>query len=175
MRKLIAVGLVILLNGCTLWKFGGVEANTNINGNVESRCTVNTDTAGYYGNPNAYTLTTVPASAGQLPIVRIDTSLANAYKAQISYPTSFSASPSLTDTTVWSGAVTVVQTSTSDMSGYQAASSTANGGAMRIYALTKAGATWFSVASVAVYGGGQQKPFPDGSYTSIVVAECIAQ
>ena len=175
MKKLIAVGLVILLNGCTLWKFGGVEANTNINGNVESRCTVNTDTAGYYGNPNAYTLTTVPASAGQLPIVRIDTSLANAYKAQISYPTSFSASPSLSDTTVFTGAVTVVQTSTSDMSGYQAASSTANGGAMRTYALTVAGATWFSVASVAVYGGGQQKPFPDGSYTSIVVAECIAQ
>jgi len=68
-----------------------------------------------------------------------------------------------------------VQTSTSDMSGYQAASSTANGGAMRIYALTKAGATWFSVASVATYGGGQQKAFPGGSYTAVVVAECIAQ
>jgi len=174
MNKLFTIALVLGLTGCSLFA-SKVEAGTNINGNVESRCTVNTDTAGYYGNPNAYTLTTVPSSAGQLPVVRIDTSLANAYKAQISYPTSFSASPSLGDTTVWTGAVTVVQTSSSDMSGYQAASSTANNGAMRTYALTVAGATWFSVASVATYGGGQQKAFPGGSYTAVVVAECIAQ
>ncbi len=175
MKKLIAVGLVIFINGCTLWKFGGVEANTNINGNVESRCTVNTDTVGYYGNPNAYTLTTLPASAGQVPIVRVDTSLANAYKAQISYPTSFSSSPSLGDTVVWTGAVAVDQTSSSDMSGYQAASTTSDGGAMRVYNLTHAGTTWFSVSSQATYGGGQQKAFPSGSYTAVVVAECIAQ
>ena len=174
MNKLFTIALVLGLTGCSLFA-SKVEAGTNINGNVESRCTVNTDTTGYYGNPNAYSLTTVPSSGGQLPIVRIDTSLADAYKAQISYPTSFSSSPSLGDTTVWTGAVTVVQTSTSDMSGYQAASSTANGGAMRIYALTKAGATWFSIASVATYGGGQQKAFPGGSYTAVVVAECIAQ
>jgi hypothetical protein len=155
--------------------FTSAYAGTNINGNVESRCTVNTDTAGYYGNPNAYTLTTLPASAGQVPIIRIDTSLATAYKAQISYPTSFSSSPSLGDTVVWTGTVGVDQTSSSDMSGYQAASTTADGGAMRIYPLTVAGTTWFSVASVATYGGGQQKAFPGGSYTAVVTAECIAQ
>ncbi len=174
MNKLITLFLVVGLTGCSLFA-KKVEANTNINGNVESRCTVNTDTVGYYGNPNAYTLTTLPASAGQVPVVRIDTSLANAYKAQISYPTSFSSSPSLGDTVVWTGAVAVAQTSSNDMSGYQAASTTADGGAMRIYNLVHAGATWFSVSSQATYGGGQQKAFPGGSYTAVVVAECIAQ
>ena len=148
-------------------------AGTNINGSVQSRCTVDTDTPGAYGNPNAYTLTTLPASAGQVPIVRFDVSLANAYFAQISYPTSFSSSPSLSDSTTWTGAVTVAQTSTSDMSGYQAASTTT--GAMRQYALTVAGTTWFASTSVATYGGGQNKAFPGGSYTAVVVAECIAQ
>ena len=61
------------------------------------------------------------------------------------------------------------------MSGYQAASTVSNGGAMRTYALAHAGTTWFSVTSVATYGGGQQKAFPGGSYSAVVVAECIAQ
>ena len=104
MNKLLAISLVLVLTGCSMFA-KKVEANTNINGTVESRCTVNTDTVGYYGNPNAYTLTTLPASNGQVPIVRVDTSLANAYKAHISYPTSFSSSPSLGDTVVWTGAV----------------------------------------------------------------------
>ena len=147
--------------------------NIDITGTVQSRCIVNTDTPGVYGNPNAYTLTTLPASNGQLPIVRIDTSLANAYHAQISYPTSFSSSPSLSDTVAWTGAVAVVQTSVSGMSAYQAASTTT--GPMRQYALTLAGTTWFSVASQATYGGGQNKAFPGGSYKAVVLAECIAQ
>jgi len=160
MNKLITMFVVLGVAGCSMFS-KNVEANTNINGNVESRCTVNTDTVGYYGNPNAYTLTTLPA--------------ANAYKAQISYPTSFSSSPSLGDTVVWTGEVAVDQTSSSDMSGYQAASTVSNGGAMRTYALAHAGTTWFSVSSVATYGGGQQKAFPGGSYTAVVLAECIAQ
>ena len=175
MNKLITLFLIVGLTGCSLLMPKKAEAVTNINGNVESRCTVNTDTVGYYGNPNAYTLTTLPASNGQVPIVRVDTSLANAYKAQISYPTSFSSSPSLGDTVVWTGAVAVDQTSSSDMSGYQAASTLSDGGAMRTYALAHAGTTWFSVTSVATYGGGQQKAFPGGSYSAVVVAECIAQ
>ena len=175
MNKLITLFLIVGLTGCSLLMPKKAEAVTNINGNVESRCTVNTDTTGYYGNPNAYTLTTLPASAGKVPIVRVDTSLANAYKAQISYPTSFSSSPSLGDTVVWTGAVAVAQASSTDMSGYQAASTTADGGAMRIYELVHAGATWFSVSSVATYGGGQQKAFPGGSYSAVVTAECIAQ
>jgi len=175
MNKLITLFLIAGLTGCSLLMPKKAEAVTNINGNVESRCTVNTDTVGYYGNPNAYTLTTLPASNGQVPIVRVDTSLANAYKTQISYPTSFSSSPSLGDTVVWTGAVAVDQTSSSDMSGYQAASTLSDGGAMRTYALAHAGTTWFSVTSVATYGGGQQKAFPGGSYSAVVTAECIAQ
>ena len=166
MKKLITIGLMLVATTA-------YAANIDITGTVQSRCIVNTDTLGVYGNPNAYTLTTLPASAGQVPIVRIDSSLANAYNAQISYPTSFSTSPSLSDTTAWVGAVGVEQTSSSDMSGYQAASTTT--GAMRTYPLSIAGTTWFSVASTATYGGGQQKPFPGGSYKAVILAECIAQ
>ena len=166
MKKLITIGLMLVATTA-------YAGNIDITGTVESRCIVNTDTPGVYGNPNAYTLTTLPASAGQVPIVRIDASLANAYNAQISYPTSFSSSPSLSDTTAWVGAVGVEQTSSADMSGYQAASTTT--GAMRTYPLSIAGTTWFSVASTATYGGGQQKPFPGGSYKAVILAECIAQ
>jgi hypothetical protein len=59
------------------------------------------------------------------------------------------------------------------MSGYQAASTTT--GAMRQYALTVAGTTWFDATSIATYGGGQNKAFPGGSYIAVVVAECVAQ
>jgi len=168
MKKLLLT--ISLIFGITTASY----AVTNIVGSVESRCTVNTDTAGTYGNPNAYTLTTLPASSGQVPIVRFDVSLADAYFAQISYPTSFSTSPSLGDSVTWTGAVAVVQTSSSSMSGYQAASTTPTA-SMRQYALTVAGTTWFSATSVATYGGGQNKAFPSGSYTAVVVAECIAQ
>ena len=172
MNKLLLTALVLGLTGCSLFA-SKVEANADITGSVESRCIVNTDTPGVYGNPNAYTLTTTPASGGQKPIVRFDVSLANAYYAQVSYPTSFSSSPSLGDTVTWTGAVGVVQTSSTDMSGYQAASTVS--GAMRQYALTIAGTTWFDVASAAAYGGGNNTAFPGGSYTAVVVAECIAQ
>mgnify|MGYP006175388113 FL=1 len=174
MKKILTtLGLVTMLAGCSLFT-SEAKAGTNIDGSVQSRCTVETDTPGTYGNPNAYTLTTVPASSGQVPIVRFDVSLANAYYAQISYPTSFSSSPSLSDSVTWTGAVTVVQTSSSDMNGYQAASTTPTA-SMRQYALTIAGTTWFKSTSVATYGGGQNKAFPGGSYSAVVVAQCIAQ
>ena len=174
MNKLITLGLIIGLTGCSLLMPKEVSAeNIDITGTVQSRCTVNTDTPGVYGNPNAYTLTTAPASAGQKPIVRVDTTLANAYNAIISYPTSFASSPSLGDTVAWTGAVTVAQTSSSDMSGYQNGSTTT--GAARTYPLSIAGTTWFEVESQATYGGGQNKAFPGGTYTAHVVAECVAQ
>ena len=175
MKKLITMFLVLGITGCALLMPKEAEANTSISGTVESRCTVNTDTAGYFGNPNAYTLTTLPASNGQVPIVRIDTTLANAYNAKISYPTSFSSSPSLSDSVTWTGAVTVVQTSVSGMSAYQAASTVTNNGSMRTYGLTIAGTTWFSVSSVATYGQGQNKAFPGGTYTAVAEASCVAQ
>jgi len=54
-----------------------------ITGTVQSRCIINTEVAGIYGNPNAYTLTTTPADGGVLPVVRYDVSLADAYTAKI--------------------------------------------------------------------------------------------
>ena len=88
MNKLITLGLIIGLTGCSLLMPKEVAAeNIDITGTVQSRCTVNTDTPGVYGNPNAYTLTTAPASNGQKPIVRVDTTLANAYNAIIYFMT----------------------------------------------------------------------------------------
>ena len=143
----------------------------DIDGSVESRCTVATTVPGIYGNPNAYTLTTLPASAGQVPVIRFDTTLADAYYAQITYPTSFSSSPSLSDNVTWTGAVTVKATGESGMSGYQTASTTT--GAMRQYGLSVAGAVWLQSTSVAVYGG--NRAFPGGAYKAVVLAECVAQ
>jgi len=156
--------------------FGLIMAATpilaaDIDGSVESRCTVATTVPGIYGNPNAYTLTTDPASAGQVPVIRFDTTLANAYYAQVTYPTSFSSSPSLSDNVTWTGAVSVKATGESGMSGYQAASTTT--GAMRQYALSVAGSVWLQSTSVAVYGG--NRAFPGGAYKAVVLAECVAQ
>ena len=173
MKKLITAGLILGLAGCSLFPSKVQAENIDITGTVQSRCIINTDTVGAYGNPNAYTLTTTAADGGQKPIVRVDVSLADSYYAQISYPTEFSSSPSLSDTVAWTGAVNSVQTSDAGMSGYQAASTTT--GSMRQYGLTVAGTTWFDVASAATYGGGQNKPFPGGSYKAVVLAECIAQ
>ena len=143
----------------------------DIDGTVESRCTVATTVDGKYGNPNAYTLTTDPASNGQVPVIRFDTTLADAYYAQVSYPTSFSSSPSLSDNVTWTGAVSVKATGADGMSGYQAASTTT--GAMRQYGLSVAGSVWFQSTSVAVYGG--NRAFPGGAYKAVVLAECVAQ
>lgn len=143
----------------------------DIDGTVESRCTVATTVDGKYGNPNAYTLTTAPASNGQVPVIRFDTTLANAYYAQVTYPTSFSSSPSLADNVTWTGTVAVNATGESGMSGYQTASTTT--GAMRQYGLSVAGSVWIEATSVAVYGG--NRAFPGGAYKAVVLAECVAQ
>ena len=147
--------------------------NIYIDGEVQSRCNIQTDTAGRWGNSNAYTLSTAPADGGQVPIIRADVTIASAYYLQISTPVSFSSSPTLTDSTVFTGAIAVSQTSSSDMSGYQTASTTPQSN-MRQYPLTIAGTTWFTATSTAVHGGGNNTPFPSGNYKGIVLAECIA-
>ena len=143
----------------------------DIEGSVESRCTIADVTAGKWGNPNAYTLTTAPSSNGVVPVIRADTTLADAYYLRVSYPTSFSSSPSLSDNVTWTGAVSVKATGADGMSGYQAASTTT--GAMRSYPLSVAGSVWLQSTSVAVYGG--NRAFPGGAYKSVVLAECVAQ
>jgi hypothetical protein len=142
-----------------------------ITGEVQSRCIIETDTPGVYGNPNAYTLSTAPADGGVLPIVRYDVTLADAYNAKITYPTEFSSSPSLNDTPTFTGSVDVSSVGDVAMADYQTDSITY--GATREYGLTATGSTWFKVESEATNGG--NKAFPGGTYRSVVVAECIAQ
>lgn len=173
MKKLITLFLAIGLTGCALLMPKKAAANTNISGQVESRCEVVTDIPGYYGNPSAFLLTTLPASNGQVPQIRITNTLANAYKAIVSYPTSFSSSPSLSNSVAWSGAVAIASASSSDMSGYQAASTVTNNGAMRTYNLTHAGTIYVTVTSTATYGG--NKAFPGGQYVAVAEASCVAQ
>lgn len=146
-------------------------ANVEITGSVEAKCVIQTTKAGSYGNPIASKLSTTPADGGVLPIVRYDVSVADAYTASITHPTSFSSAPSLTDTIAWTGSTSVTQTSVSGMSGYEAAKTVV--GNTTNFNLTLAGSTWFSTASSAVYGSA--KPLPGGTYTAVVQASCIAK
>ena len=144
-------------------------ANVDIVGNVEAKCVIQTTKSGVYGNPIASKLSTTPADGGVLPVIRYDVSIADAYTANITHPTSFSSSPTLSDTVAWTGSTSVTQTSVAGMSAYEAAKTVVNN--TTIFDLTLAGSTWFSTASSAVYG--TAKPFSGGTYTASVVATCI--
>lgn len=152
---------------------GGVAyaADVPIEGSVASKCAIYTDTQGVYGNPNPDELSTDPADGGVIPIVRYDVILADAYKAKISYPTSFSSSPALTDALAWTGDVIVAQVSESGMSAYETGKVQYD--STTEFDLTIAGSTWFKVESGVTYGVG--KSLPGGSYKAFVVAECIAK
>lgn len=165
-KILIAASLVAL-------SAGAVGANeTPINGTVQSRCIIQTDTAGTYANPNAYTLTTSPTDGGELAVVRVDVSLADAYYFSITPPTEFSSSPQLPDQVSFSGDTEVKSVSDATGMGSYETDKVELGMTDR-YDLTATGSTWFKTSSVATMGG--SKAFPGGSYTAIVTAECIAQ
>ena len=156
-----------------LASFGAAQANeAPINGVVQSRCIIQTDTSGTYGNPNAYTLTTDPSSGGELAVIRVDVSLANSYYVSISAPEDFSTSPSLPDIVSWTGDTTVKSVSDATGMGTYESNKIELGMADR-YDLTATGSTWFQTSSVATMGG--SKAFPGGNYTSLVKAECIAK
>jgi len=142
-----------------------------ITGNVQSKCVINTDTAGVYGNPTADKLSTAPADGGVVPVVRYDVSLANAYTAKITTPTSFSTSPSLNDTVAWTGATSVLEMSDAAMSDYDTNKVIYD--STTEYDLHTAGSTWFKMDSTAEYG--VNKAFPGGTYRAVVQAECIAK
>ena len=147
-------------------------ADTPINGTVQSRCVITTDTTGVYGNPNSYTLTTAPADGGQLPVVRIDVTLADAYYAEITAPSSFSSSPALPDVVTFTGDTVVKSLSdATGMGSYE--TNKIQVGMTDKYDLTATGSTWFETSSAVVMGG--NKAFPGGSYTALVEAVCIAQ
>ena len=147
-------------------------ADVPINGTVQSRCIIQTDTAGVYGNPNAYTLTTDPADGGVLSVVRFDVSLADAYYAVITAPSEFSSSPNLPDIPTFTGDTEVQSVSdATGMGSYE--SSKVEYGMTDKYDLTATGSTWFKTSSVVTMGG--NRAFPGGNYTAVVTAECIAQ
>jgi len=146
-------------------------ADVPITGTVQSRCTIDTDTAGVYGNPNAYTLTTAAADGGVQPITRFDVTLADAYYAKVTHPDSFSTAPSSNATVTFTGSTEVSAVGDAGMSGYEAAKTTFGNSTQ--FDLTVAGSVWLKTSSVATNGG--DKAFPGGTYRSIVVAECIAK
>jgi len=143
--------LVILL----FCAFSVQAEEMEVMGNVASKCVVTPNTAGVFGNPTADVLSTDPTDGGVDPVVRFDVIQASSYKARISYPTSFSESPTLNDTVVC---------------GYDAAKVEFDN--VTEFSLTVAGSTWFKTESQADYGYG--KAFPGGVYRAIVSAECIA-
>jgi hypothetical protein len=150
-----------------------VAANdTPINGTVQSRCIIQTDRAGTYANPNAYTLTTAPTDGGEEARIRVDVTLADAYYVEITPPSEFSSSPSLPDQVTWDGDTEVDTVSdATGMGSYE--SNKIELGMTDRYDLTATGSTWFKTSSVATMGG--SKAFPGGNYTALVNAECIAQ
>ena len=141
-----------------------------IEGTVESRCMITTDTPGVYGNPTPYELSTAPADGGVVPIVRYDVITGDYYKAVISHPDSFSSSPTLDDITTWTGEVSVEEVSDTAMSDYE--TNKVEYSNVTEFELTTAGTTWFSVDSSVEYGA--QTSLPAGDYVAIVEAECVA-
>lgn len=147
-------------------------ADAPINGNVQSRCIIQTDKAGTYANPNAYTLTTSPTDGGELARIRVDVSLADAYYVEITAPNEFSSSPNLPDVVSWTGDTEVDAVSDATGMGSYETNKVELGMTDR-YDLSATGSTWFKTSSMATMGG--SKAFPGGAYSSLVEASCIAQ
>ena len=156
----------------SLFTLSAQAVDVPISGTVQSRCVITTATPGTYGNPNAYTLTTSASDGGVQPIVRYDVTLADAYYAQITTPTSFSTSPSLNDTVTWTGSTEVSSVSdATNMAGYESAKTVS--GQTTQFDLTATGSTWFKSTSVATNGG--NKAFPGGNYSATIEAVCVAK
>lgn len=150
--------------------FGASAAEVPIRGMVSSKCVINTDVPGVYGNPTPNVLSTAAVDGGVIPIIRYDVVESGYYKAVITVPNNFTSSPTLPDVVNWTGSVAVSKVTDAAMSAY-----TTN---KRVYNnttevdLSVQGTVWFSATSKAQYGYG--KSFPAGEYKAVVLAECIA-
>ena len=165
MIKKLATAIVLMSATSAL------AVDSPIQGSVQSKCSVWTETGGVYGHPLPYTLSTATADGGVAASIRIDVAQADYYKAKFTHPNSFSSSPALNDSVAWTGSTVVGQVSVAGMSAYEAAKVTYNN--VTEFNLTLAGSTWFTVASTAAYGS--TKSLPAGNYTAIIKAECIAK
>jgi hypothetical protein len=164
LRSIIVLGTVAIASS-------SLAEETTITGNVSSKCSIYTDVAGVYGNPNPDELSTLPADGGVMPVLRYDVSIANYYSAKIAYPIEFTTSPSLTDSLTWTGQVEVATMSdATGMSNYETNKVTYDN--VTEYDLTAAGSTWFKVTSGVTYG--VDKSLPGGEYKAAVTALCIA-
>lgn len=163
---------IALLVGMMFLPLATTAAEVPIVGTVESRCIIQTDITGTYGNPNAYTLTTAAADGGDPAVVRYDITLANAYYAEITPPLAFSSAPSLPDQVTWTGSVSVKSVSDATGMGTYESSKLEIGDTDR-YDMTATGSTWFAIESTASMGG--NKAFPGGTYTAVAEAVCIAK
>ena len=165
MIKKLATAIVLMSATSAL------AVDSPIQGSVQSKCSVWTETSGVYGHPLPYKLSTTAADGGVTASIRIDVAQADYYKARFTHPNSFSSSPTLNDAVAWTGSTVVGQVSVAGMSSYEAAKVTYNN--ITEFNLTLAGSTWFTVASTASYGS--TKSLPAGNYTAIIKAECIAK
>ena len=144
---------------------------TIITGTVQSKCVINVDTTGVYGNPTVDKLSTAVADGGVQPVIRYDVVAGNSYLARITTPLDFSSSPILNDVVNWTGSTSVKEVSDAAMSDYDTNKIEYN--STSEFDLHTAGSVWFKVDSTAEYGYG--KALPSGTYTSIVQADCIAK
>ncbi len=160
----------LVVSALALLALPAIAEEAIITGNVESKCQINTDTSGVFGNPTAGTLSTLPTDGGVMPIIRYDVALGEAYTARVTAPSSFSTSPTLNDIVVWTSDVEVSEVSDTLMSDYE--TDKIQYEHTTEFDLHTSGSTWFKVTSKAEYGYG--KSFPGGQYRAIVLAECIA-
>jgi len=163
MKKLAVTALAVLTSVAT-------AEEAIITGNIESKCQINTDINGVYGNPVAGMLSTLPTDGGVMPIIRYDVALGNSYTARITAPNSFSTSPPLSDVVNWTSEVEVNEVSDTAMSDYE--TDKVEYEYTTEFDMHTAGTTWFKITSKAEYGYG--RAYPAGTYRSIVMAECIA-
>ena len=148
-------------------------ASIPINGFIESKCVIQSDTPGMFGHPPVDKLSTKSADGGVMPIIRYDIVTASKYKAVITTPTNFSSAPNLSDSVEWTSTTVAGQMSDAGMSVFNTDKAIYNNGHTTEFDLVKAGSVWFNVTSEAEYGYG--KAFPSGNYTALIVAECIAK
>ena len=162
-----------IVTATALCAFSGIAAanvDVPITGNIESKCVITTDTPAVFGNPTPDKLSTVATDGGVLPIVRYDIIEADYYKAQITWPNSFTTSPTLNDVVNWDGEVEVSEVSDASMDFETDKVEWEN---VTEFDLDVAGSAWFKITSEAEYGYG--KSFPGGVYRASVSAECIAK
>jgi len=169
-KEIALIGIVGIIS------YGGSKSafalDIPITASVTGSCIISTETNGTYAQPQAYTLTTAPASGGQMPITRVDVTLASAYKVKFTVPDSFSSSPQLNDVVTFTGDTEVSAVSdATGMADYETDKVEVND-YIDEYDLSATGSTWFKHTSVANNGG--SRAFPSGNYTAYVTAECIA-